>query len=75
MKSGGGMSFFQSYKVYGFDFSIIQNRFLGLLCVALPPRILSYFFPLAICDSFFMVGYFIGGFIFGTVADAEGRCA
>jgi len=27
----------------------------------------------AICDSFFMVGYFIGGFIFGTVADAEGR--
>ena len=33
------------------------------------------FFALAICDSFFMVGYFIGGFIFGTVADAEGRCA
>ena len=27
----------------------------------------------AICDSFFMVGYFIGGVIFGTVADAHGR--
>ena len=33
------------------------------------------YLPLAICDSFFMVGYFIGGFIFGTVADAEGRFA